>query len=228
MGKRNQQVLIINDKLWVGIDVRKKRTIISLYENGVRKTLSDMETGDYFWSKAMCNKHYIVAYSRGCMVNQLPLNIDAAYSITDGKLLDLSNQKLKVFLEHMFVCRKGFELVQVLATINCNDLELVGDKEKDYLTRYLTAGNASISKEQVTEYIIKQYPKLKEYTNLVGPISVANYKDIARNIGEETLYFHIMPQDLHKMPNVSGNIDNPEATDYMQIYLSEVMSEQDD
>lgn len=228
MGKRNQQVIVINDKLWVGIDVRKNRTIISLYENGVQKTLSDMETGDYFWSRVVRNKHYIVAYSRGCMVNQIPLNIDAAYSITDGNLLDLSNQKLKVLLEYMFVCRKGFELVQVLATINSNDLELVDDEEKDYLTRYLTAGNVGMSKEQVTEYILKQYPKLKEYTNLVGPISVAKYKEIARNIGEETLHFHIMPQDLHKLPNVSVEINNPDATDCMQIYVSEVMKEQDE
>ncbi|MBQ8043674.1 MAG: hypothetical protein IJ272_05940 [Clostridia bacterium] len=227
MGKRNEQVIVINDKLWVGIDIRKKRTIISLYENGVQKILSDMETGDYFWSRTTRNKHYIVAYSRGCMVNQIPLNIDAAYSITDGKQLDLSNQKLKVLLEYMFICRKGFELAQVLATINSDDLELVDDEEKEILIKYLTAGNVSITREQVIDYILKQYPKLKEYTNLTSPISVAKYKEIARSVREETLHFHVMPQDLHKLPNVFGDMNNPDATDYMQIYISEAKQNQD-
>ena len=227
MGKRNEQVIVINDKLWVGIDIRKKRTIISLYENGVQKILSDMETGDYFWSRTTRNKHYIVAYSRGCMVNQIPLNIDAAYSITDGKQLDLSNQKLKVLLEYMFICRKGFELAQVLATINSDDLELVDDEEKEILIKYLTAGKVSITREQVIDYILKQYPKLKEYTNLTSPISVAKYKEIARSVREETLHFHVMPQDLHKLPNVFGDMNNPDATDYMQIYISEAKQNQD-
>ncbi len=216
-----EQMIVLNEQLIVGITTTKKRTIISLYENGIKKLLSDKETGNYFWSKVAYNEYYIVAYSRGCMVNQIPLNIDAVYSIKDKKMLDLCNKRLRVMLEYMLVCRKAFDLTHVLTTINSIELGLVDVNKSNCLADYLTCGNSAISHEQILWYILNQYPKLRDYINLVAPISVVKYKEIVNNLAGETYYFHVIPQELHKLPSILGYATNSDATDYMQIYISE-------
>ena len=69
-------------------------------KNSQKVVLSDLKTNDYFWSNVVFDENYVVVYSRGCMVNQIPLNIEAAYDIKEERLLDLSYKKLKVILEY--------------------------------------------------------------------------------------------------------------------------------
>ena len=42
-------------------------------------------------------------------------------------MLDLSNKKLKVPLEYMFISTRGFELTDILTFINDEDLKILKD-----------------------------------------------------------------------------------------------------
>ena len=198
-----ESLIHINDELKVKVDTQRNRTRICLYENGVEKILSDIRTWDGFWSKTEHNEYYIVAYSRGCMANQIPLNIDAAYSIQEKRLLTLS-PKLEELLENMLVAKKGFGFAQVLQAINETDLQIIGKRESNKLVNYLTAGNPNISKQEVIEYILKCYPEFKKYTNFKGIISVLKFEKLKAEFGDNTYFFHIIPQDILKLPGVTG------------------------
>ena len=84
-----EKITDIKENLQVKEIFKKGRTIISVIDDDKEILLSDIKTDDYFWNKWISDDNYIVAYSRGCMVNQIPLNIEAAYSIKNKRLLDL-------------------------------------------------------------------------------------------------------------------------------------------
>lgn len=196
--------LKVNDEMEIGIDGGNGRTCITVYDcvNG-STVLSDLETSEYFTSDVKFNEYYIVAYSKGCMANQIPLNIDGAYSIKDKRKLELSN-KLKELLENMLVCCKNFCLTHVLTAINYQDLQLLDVEDADILMNYLSAKNPNISKSEVVDYILQCYPSLKPYANLEGPISVERYKAIEKELGKTSCFFHSMSQDLLKLPGITG------------------------
>ena len=153
------------------------------------------------------------------MVNQIPLNIEAAYNIKEKRLIDL-DKKTKVLLEYMLICKRGFDLANVLQEINDQNLGILESIEKEDLRTYLTIGNKDIAQEQVIDYILSTYPQLKDYTNLEGPLSVVEYRNILDNLENSTFYFHIMEQDLGLIqPSITPNENNP--TDYNQINNAE-------
>ena len=198
---------------------KRNRTIISVIDGKEKILLSDIKTNDYFWSKFVFNDTYIVAYSRGCMVNQIPLNIEAAYNIKEKRLIDL-DERTKVLLEYMLICKKGFDLAYVLQEINKEDLGVVDTEETEYLRTYLTSGNKNITQEEVINYILNTYPELKDYTNLKGPLSVVEYRNIKNKLTNSKFSFHIMEQDLRfAQPEVTPIENNP--TDYNQVNISE-------
>ena len=159
-----EKITDIKENLKVKEIFKKGRTIIFVIDDDKEILLSDIKTDDYFWNKWISDDNYIVAYSRGCMVNQIPLNIEAAYSIKNKKLLDLSNKKIKVLLEYMLIAKRGFDLANVLSEINNSDLELLNEDEKEDLSRFLTSGNKGIPHTDVINYILQFYPQLKKYT----------------------------------------------------------------
>lgn len=130
------------------------------------------------------------------MVNQIPLNIEAAYDIKEERMLDLSYKKLKVILEYMFISKRGFELTDILTLINKEDLQILDEESKGDLKRILTTGNDNITNEEVINYILSKYPMLKKYRNLSGPLSVIEYKKIEEELGQDIFRFHLMPQNL--------------------------------
>ena len=153
------------------------------------------------------------------MINQIPLNIEAAYNIKEKRLIEL-DKKTKVLLEYMLICKKGIELANVLQEINEQDLGVLESIEKEDLRTYLTSGNNDISQEQVINHNLSTYPELKDYTNLEGSLSVLQYRNIADNLENTIFKFHIMEQDL-------GFIQSPitltekHPTDYNQVNISE-------
>lgn len=161
-----EKITDIKENLQVKEIFKKGRTIIFVIYDDKEILLSDIKTDDYFWNKWISDDNYIVAYSRGCMVNQIPLNIEAAYSIKNKRLLDLSNKKIKVLLEYMLIAKRGFDLANVLSEINNSDLELLNEDEKEDLSRFLTSGNKGIPHTDVINYILQFYPQLKKYTEL--------------------------------------------------------------
>lgn len=211
----------ITEEISVEVVTKKKRTSMFLIKNNAKMLLATMETWDTFFCKLVYDDNYIVVYSRGTMANQIPLNIEEAYSIKHDKFVDMENKRLKVLLEYMFISRRGFDLTEVLSAINNKSLGLVEVGNEDELIEYLLAGSEKVKKDIAVEYIFKCYPILKKYSNLTGPISVVQYKNIAEEIGNETFWFHIMPLNLELAKLPERSINNSSKTDYKQIYISE-------
>lgn len=216
----------INDNLSVEENKKRKRTITSIIEDGERKILTDIETDDYFWSKVIYDENYVVVYSRGCMVNQIPLNVEAAYDIKEKRMLDLSNKKLKVLLEYMYISTRGFELTDILTFINDEDLKILDEESKDDLKRILTCGNSKITDEEVIKYILSKYPILANYRNLKGPLTVIDYKNIEEEIGQEIFRFHLMPQSLKFSEEINLEDTNEDNRNYVQMYVAEYEHQQ--
>lgn len=149
------------------------------------------------------------------MINQIPLNIEAAYNIKKKRLIDL-DKKTKVLLEYMMICKKGFGLANVLQEINEQDLGILESIEKEDLRTYLTTGNKDIPQEQIINHILSTYPQLKDYTNLEGPLSVVEYRNISDNLENKTFYFHIMEQDLDLIQPQITPTENT-STNYNQL-----------
>ena len=191
-----KEIFKLNDTTSVEKKKQFKRTIITLNKNSQKVVLSDLKTDDYFWSDVVFDENYVVVYSRGCMINQIPLNIEAAYDLKEERMLDLSYKKLKVILEYMFISKRGFELTDILTFINKEDLQILDEESKGDLKRILTTGNENITDEEVINYILSKYPIFSKYRNLRGPLSVIEYKNIEEEIGQDIFRFHLMPQSL--------------------------------
>lgn len=221
-----EKITNIKENLQVKEVIKKKRTIISVIDNGQEILLSDIKTDDYFWNKWIHDDNYIVAYSRGCMINQIPLNIEAAYSIKNKRLLDMSNKKIKVLLEYMLIGKRGFELANVLSEINNNDLGLLSEDEKEDLSRFLTLGNKNISHEDIINYILQVYPKLKKYMEIKNKLSVSEYRNIKEELNESTFWFHAIPQELTFLENSTSDELSSDRLDFKHIYMSEYDQQQ--
>ena len=153
-----------------------------------------------------------------CMANG---DYNIPVSSREKRILDLSNKKLKVLLEYMFISKIGFELNEVLAFINTEDLKILDEELKGDIKRRLTSANDKISDEEVIEYILKNYPILSNYRNLKGPLTVIEYKNIEDEIGAYFFRFHIMPQSLNFVENLNPEDTKEEKKNYHQIYISE-------
>lgn len=221
-----EKITDIKENLQVKEIFKKGRTIISVIDDDKEILLSDIKTDDYFWNKWISDDNYIVAYSRGCMVNQIPLNIEAAYSIKNKRLLDLSNKKIKVLLEYMLIAKRGFDLANVLSEINNSDLELLNEDEKEDLSRFLTSGNKGIPHTNVINYILQFYPQLKKYTELKDKLSVSEYRNIGEELNESTFWFYAIPQELTFLQFSTSNELSSNGTDFKQIYMSEYDQQQ--
>ncbi len=209
----------INDDLNVEEIKKRDRTITSIYENGQRKILTDIETGDYFWSEIVFDENYLVVYSRGCMGNQIPLNIEAAYDIKEKRMVDLTNKKIKELLEGMLISKIGFSIANILSFINKVDLKILAEEKYD-LKKILTSGNSTISDEEVVEYILEAYPILKNYKDLKSPLTVVDYNRIQKEIGQEFFWLHLIPQSLKfiEQPYLE---DINENSNYSQMHIGE-------
>ena len=184
----NKEISIIKDK-------KRKRTIISLVKDGNETVLSDLKTDEFFWSNILYDENYIIVYSRGCMVNQIPLTIECAYNIkTDTILNTKENMKLNLELQYMFMEKYAFDLGVVLEVINDNNLGIAYLDEIEHIKLYLTNGNENITDSEIKEYILKCYPMLSEYTNLKANLTVLEYRDIEEKLDRRYISLHKMPQ----------------------------------
>lgn len=220
-----KRVYTILEDLSLVVNQKKKKTVVWVVDKGIKKYLADIHTDEFFWCKAEYDENYIVVYSRGCMVNNIPLSIESAFSIKERRFLNVANKKLRTLLEYMLLCKKGFDIPLVLQTINSNDLDIVEQDEKEDLIRYVTAGCGHITHEEVVQYILKEYPVLEGYTHLSIPISVNRYRKIEREIkdvtGEDLFWFHVMPIPVEYLSTIKNVATNEDATNYKQIYISE-------
>lgn len=185
----------INENLNVEVNKKINRTIIALNKNGEKIVLSDLKTDECFFSNVKFDENYVVVYSRGCMANQIPLKVEAAYNIKTNCILDVKNDiKLAKELEYMLISKWGFDITTIISVINQSDLKIAEEDEIEHITRYLTNGNKEITKEEIAKYILSIYPELAKYQNLNPSISVLEYKRILKEIDNNILFFHKMPQ----------------------------------
>lgn len=183
----------INNNLIVETKIAdNNKTIISIYENGNKKILSELNTNDYFWGYVVNDENYIVVYSRGCMINQIPLNIEAAYNIKEQQLVELSD-KNKTLLENMLISKKSFNISTILSYLNIDELEITHKNEIIDFVSYITSGNSKINRESIIEYILNEYPELENYMYLDEPIYTIEYN----KLNNQVLHFHAMPQIIN-------------------------------
>lgn len=200
-----KSVININDSLRIEKDKRKKRTIITLIKDDEKIILSDLKTDEFFWSNILYDENYIIVYSRGCMVNQIPLTIECAYNIkTDNVINTKENMKLNLELQYMYMEKRAFEVGVVLSMINDIDLNISYPDEIEDIKLYLTNGNLDITDGEIKDYILKCFPELNKYTNLNSNITVLQYRDIQEELDRKYFSFHKMPQiiDHSKKDNI--------------------------
>lgn len=171
---------------------RKK---IFIYHDDMEILLADVKkiTGA-FCTRTVYDDNYIVVYSRGDMSNQIPLYIEAAYNIKNKSIVNLSDNKIRLLLEFMLICKKPIDVGVILEYINNFPLEIAEKDDIRDFVRYLTGGNNEISREEIIEYILDNYPELENYMNYTNKPSVIQYRNILNSFGRRYFNFHIMPQ----------------------------------
>lgn len=220
-----KNIININDSITIEINKKFGRTIITLNKNGKKEVLSSLKTNDYFWSDAKFDENYIIIYSRGCMVNQIPLKIESAYNIKTDTILDVQkDKKLATELEYMFISKQGFDIGTTLSVINLSNLEVADNDEVEHMIKYLTNGNNNITKEEVINYITKAYPLLSRFSQIKTPITVMDYKMILKEFDSSYLYFHKMPQIIDSSINKLKKANEPM---HRSISVLKVMAEYD-
>lgn len=191
--------IFINNNLCIEKNKKRKRTIITLIKDDEKIVLSDLKTDDFFWSDVVYDENYVIVYSRGCMVNQIPLVVECAYNIKTDTIIDTKkDRKLGLELEYMYIGKYSFEVGTVLSVINENKLNIAYSDEIDHIKLYLTNGNTDISDEEIKNYILSCYPELEKYTNLSDDITVLQYRDIVEELGRKYISLHKMPQIIDK------------------------------
>lgn len=185
------EIIKINDNVNVEIKKIKDRTIIILDRMGERVILSDLKTSDTFTCLVVRDDNYVVVYSKGCMMNQIPLVIECAYNIkTDTILNTKKNPKLAENLEMMLISKRCFNIIPIILWLNekVDDLQSVDDIY-DFII-YLDNGNEDIRRDEIVSYVLNECPILKNYLN----IKELDCEKAIEEIGGEYLFFHKMPQ----------------------------------
>ncbi|MGM9882050.1 MAG: hypothetical protein ACI31S_04335 [Bacilli bacterium] len=166
-----------------------------------------VKTEDYVWTYVTGDNNYIVVYSHGCTINQIPLNIGVAYNIKNRSTVNLENKKVKVLLEYMFISKKGFDIATVISFINNKDLEVTEKEEVEDFIYYLTSGNKDVTYSEILDYVLKAYLELTKYMNIKEKMSIVEYRQIVEEFDTNILRFHIMPQVVEELPNCQINLE---------------------
>lgn len=196
--KINDNIVIKKEKKYIKQEefLEKERTIITLIKNNQEQILSDLKTNDYFYSEIIYDKNNIVVYSKGYMI---PLNIEAVYNINRDIIFDLTNNRTKEFFKYLYINKVELKLEEILTIINKKDLKILEENTKEELKKLLTYGNTNITEEEIIEYILKEYPILKDYQNLNVPLTAFEYIKIKNKIGKDVFRLHlIIPPELKK------------------------------
>lgn len=186
----------INDELYVELNQKNNETIISIIKNNLKIVLSKTKTDCTFSTNFVYDKNYIVIYSKGSSINDIPLSIEVVYDIKRNITIDLSNNNIKNIFQNMFIYKRGFNLVDILSSLNTFYIDTDDDDDvHNNFRTYITSNNQNISDEEFINYVISNYPKLKKYIGL-GVIPYSIYSKIEDDFGTDTLWFNIMPQDV--------------------------------
>ena len=180
---------IIRKDLSIEHSQDKKKDVIKVIDAKKEHILSELISASYVWNKWIFNEDYIVAYIH----DNGNVLINGVYDIQSKSLVTLT-PTTRFAIEYMFLSRRQFDLGQVLAEINEQDLKLLSEEEKGFLRRYLTLNNPRITNQQVIDYILLKYPSLENYRNIREVLTVARYREIQKELENPYFFFHAMPQ----------------------------------
>ena len=190
----------INENLSIKKVTTHITTTISIIEDEIETVLKRMGTNYAFSCNYIYNNDYIVVYSRGSMANQIPLEIETVYDIKNKECIEPLTPEIKNAIEYMLVCRKTLDMNAVLLVLNKTDLGNLNQENTEKVNKlinYLTSGNEDISIEQIKEYILKEKPELKEYTNLEGHMNIEKFIELLNKVNSIDLFIHSIPQDIN-------------------------------
>jgi hypothetical protein len=148
--------------------------------------------------KVASNDDYIISYTSAINGSNYPLSIEGAYDIKNREVLDL-DEAMKAKLDRNVLFKIGIKTDVILSIINKNDLRIANDQSINDVIDYLT-NNKYYPIEAVINYIYSCYPELIRYSNLNGPLSMAEYDAIMKDL-PEYLSFHSMPVNIVEKGN---------------------------
>ena len=170
---------------------------INVLDDGKRTELISGATDYTDFSICTEKPYYIVniaGFPRRSWHNCSEFRVNAAYDTNKHRLIDLSNDRIRESITHMFLS-KSFSFEQVLQEINKVDLGVINDEQKNILHDYITSGNKNITHEQVVEFILMIWPQFSKYANIDHQLKVFEYIDIKHGFHNE-YWLTAMLQDL--------------------------------
>ena len=168
---------------------------ISVTDGRLTENLGSLSENMYEYGNYGKNKDYLVIFS-----NKLENNHSAkfAFDLNNGCKIDLSDERILTYIENMFI-EKWFDLAVILSVLNPDSEGLVTEGEKESLINFISSNNKEINENEITEYILEQYPELNEYRNLSGIITAARYRNMINRLGLYNMSFYAMPQRIEKL-----------------------------
>lgn len=199
-----------SNKLIITDEKRRKREIIKIYYNQDETLLEDYYDDGIGNIILKFDRDYIYTlyrYNPKCLSyqdNKPTLYIKSVYSIKDKEKVCFNNDNnLRDLFDHIYVKSESFPLPFVLELINDCGLGIISiENLNDSIIEYLTNGNTNVSFDDVKEYVLTCYPKLKKYTNLSSSFSIYDYYKIEEELKQNKLSFYKMPQLVEKNERV--------------------------
>ena len=186
-----------NGSLYVSDGFYGNRHKIVVLDNNEDILLSDIIEKKHKINAWTLNHLFVVNYTVDNFgYDNYIINVESVYDINNHRLLDLSNSKVKSAIEHMLFKKESFSLAHILQEINEVDLQILNDDEKTELNDYLTSGNKKLDHNRVVNYLLSYFPEFKEYDSINHPLTVTEYRNIAKALKKETFELPTITQNL--------------------------------
>ena len=115
--------------------------------------------------------------------------------MVNNQVVPVTKENSEIF-KYMCMCKKEIDVAVILQFLNEEELIFAEEQEVSEFIKYITLADGSITRKEVEEYILKQYPGFTKYTNLTSDISIIEYRRILSDFNAGTCEFHIMPRIL--------------------------------
>ena len=181
----------VYDNIYICQERKDNKITHSVMDGGKETVLNIFDINDDREHGVCYFNDYIFAWSNDKKADNL--KVDAIYDINRKRNISLNpdnNEKYKYALMNT----KSFKLTDVLTLINCWDYKYGETASFRALVNYLTGGDKEISRECIIDYIYNHYPELKPFGSYKEPVSTTQYQHIVRELGTNSLCFHMMPQ----------------------------------
>lgn len=190
------EVVKINDNLKLEIIKEGCEKTLNFYRKSINIESLSFTLGSSLYRDFKYDSNYFIIYSK-YFNRPASANIEFLYDINNDKKIYLDEYiSLDLIIKYMFIYTRDFDIETVLSVINKNNLKMATNEKIENMINYLRSNNENITRDEVVNYILKQYSGLSRYTNLPENISVIEYKKLMEEFYYKKLSFHRMPQTL--------------------------------